>query len=540
MWPSIRKFLNVPDHLTGKNTAIAVIDVIFPHHPDISSNNRRNVYHVNTSEPKAEPLRLTANKGPWNTGLHGLWTASAAGGSGQLSGGNYSGAAPEAELFLIEAGLYINTDDMEVKFCEALNWLKKNYRKFNIRGTVLTISALRDSGLLPWQADPIRVLCEELTHEGLLVISASGNTIELTCNGPASSPSVLSVGGLIVPKDGMIKHTKPYHGCRGVTFEGKGVPEILAPAENVVLPMPFQSEEERMSHATAPFDVLPKEYARNEGTSFAGPIILGAAACIWQAHPEWSAHQVKTAILESSFHYPAWQELQAGLIDVSAAVDYEPSHAEDQLGSPFSHWQSWKRKIPADRLEALRSQHEETIVRVLLSFLFETISEQYALPIQDLLVHPSWRIRTATVALLASHPAAVRKDDLRKLLTDDSRYVKMGALYTLGNCADLWEPLSGDLISLFSDPDSDIKFCALKIASKIKNRRFIEPLISGLEHDARNQNVAAFGARVIALKAITGIHFPETGWREGDCPYSDRTTDVRLSICQKWQEWKKS
>jgi serine protease AprX len=540
VWPSIRSFLNVPEHLTGRNTAIAVIDVLFPRHPDISSNRQRNVYIVKTSEPNAEPARLSANEGPWAGGLHGLWTAAAAGGSGQLSNGRYSGMAPESEFFLIEAGLYSDTCDMEAKFCDALRWLKKNWRKYNIRGTVLTISSLRDSGLLPWQADPIRVLCEELTCDGHLVVSASGNTIELTCNGPASSPSVLSVGGIVVPEHGRLEHAGAYHGCRGVTFEGKWVPEILAPAANIVLPMPFLSEEDRMRHATAPSDELPAGYARNEGTSFAAPIILGAAACIWQAHPEWSAHQVKRAIIAGSRRYPATQELKAGVIDVSAAVLCN-SHLEEELSrSPFPQWQSGKQKPPTERLEALRRSDEETIIEALLSFIHDPITNQCDLHMQKLISSPSSRVRTAAAILLASNPSRVQIGDLYILLNDADRYVRMGALYALDQCPDLWGALSAQLIRLLADTDYDIKFCALKLASRIKNPSFIESLIKGLEQDARERNVSSFGARVAALKAITGRHFPETGWREGECWYSERSTQVRLGVARSWLEWHKS
>lgn len=129
--------------------------------------------------------------------------------------------------------------------------------------------------------------CEELAAEGLLVVVALGNAKELTCSGPASSPTVLSVGGVTLPQNqnAIIQ----YHGCQGVTFEGKRIPDILAPAENVVLPYPFQSTDEYQKHYTASLDHLPSGYARIEGTSYAAPIVLGCAACISQANPEWTA-----------------------------------------------------------------------------------------------------------------------------------------------------------------------------------------------------------------------------------------------------------
>lgn len=300
-WTSIRDFLQIPSALTGKNINIAVVDAGFPDHPDITSNDRRQTYLIQTSETHPEPVLFYSNSGPWNKRLHGLLTASAAAGSGALSSAKYTGAAPEANLYLIETGTFISLEDIETKFSAALIWLFNNWRTYHIRGVVLTVGSTRnETGQLPWQVDPINALCEKLVSEGLLVVVASGNTVELTCNGPASSPSVLSVGGVIIPEDTEIQQTLPYHGCRGTTFDGKWIPDILAPAENLVLPMPFQSSEEFNKHFTASIDNLPEGYARTEGTSFSGPIILGCAACIWQANPDWTANQVRSAIVQSA------------------------------------------------------------------------------------------------------------------------------------------------------------------------------------------------------------------------------------------------
>lgn len=241
-WPTIREVLRIPVNLTGKGVNIAIIDSSFANHPDIAPDENRSTYIVKTSEHLAQPLLMHSNGGPWTKGLHGLSCAAAAAGSGELSGGSYTGAAPAANLYLLETGPFYTSDDLEMKFVRALEWLKKSWQLYNIRGVVLTVTASRDTGLLPWQADPVRVKCEELIAEGLLIVSSSGNTKDLTCNGPSASPSVLSVGGIVVPQEADFQDSLPYHGCRGMTFEGKWVPEILAPAENIVLPTPFNQK----------------------------------------------------------------------------------------------------------------------------------------------------------------------------------------------------------------------------------------------------------------------------------------------------------
>lgn len=534
-WSSIREFLRIPQELTGKDVGIAIVDGSFPNHPDIATNVRRNSYLVKTSESNPHPALHLENDGPWNRGLHGLWAAAAAAGSGHLSHERYAGAAPDADLYLLETGRFNTVEEIENKFVGALDWLALNWRQYNIRGVVLTIGATRDSGLLPWQADPIRIRCEKLSSDGLLVIAASGNTMELTCSGPASSPSVLSVGGVIIPEEAIINQTKPYHGCRGMTFEGKWVPEILAPAENLVLPMPFQTMEERQSHYTAPNDNLPEDYARTEGTSFAGPILLGCAACIWQAKPNWTADQVKTAITSSSIKNEMWDELNSGLVNVAAAVEVVPPSRNSI--KPYSVWNNWKNKEQSMRLETMKDHDEKVITSVVLSFYEEPLSDGIAEHMHSLLNHKSNKIRTAAITVLGSH-SNLSSSELRRFLFDECSYVRMASLFALNNCPELWHELTNEIIKLFQDPDLNLRYCSINLASTIKNQVFIEPLISGLVEDAISQRVSIFGARCYALEAITGIAFdPMPEWREGQCFYSARSKQSRLHIAQNWAQW---
>ncbi|MFD0713094.1 S8 family serine peptidase [Paenibacillus sp. GCM10027626] len=537
MWPSIREFLRIPEELTGKNVGIAVVDGRFPNHPDIAANACRNTYIVKTSESNPHPMIMEMDNMPWNGGVHGLWTAAAAAGSGQLSQGHYAGAAPDANLFLLETGSFITVEEIESKFVAALKWLRKSWRRYNIRGVVLTVASTRDTGLLPWQADPIRILCEQLVHDGLLVVVASGNTIDLTCSGPASSPSVLSVGGVIMPKHLDIYDAKPYHGCRGKTFEGKNIPEILAPAENVVLPMTFQSQEERQNHATAAYDHLPEGYARTEGTSFAAPIILGCAACVWEAHPDWTASQIKSAILDSSIKSDAWKELNAGLIDVASAMNSTPSRDNSDL--PYATWNGWKSKKETVRLKALQERDEELVTSVLLSFCDDVRSSEIEEHVRVLLDHQSDKIRTAVITTLAFNPDTITSDDLRHLLRANSSYLRMGALFALRRCPSLWDEFTDEVSRLFTDPDLNLRYCAIELAAVINKQCFIEPLISGLYEDAQFQRVSIFGTRCNALEILTGIAFdPVPEWLEGQCWYSDRSTQARLHIAQKWGQWR--
>ena len=73
----------------------------------------------------------------------------------------------------------------------------------------------------------------------------------------------------------------------------------------------------------------PDRYAAGSGTSFATPLVSGAAALVKQAHPKFTPAQIKSALVNSASQVvtadeqgdPAGvQQLGAGLLDVGAAV----------------------------------------------------------------------------------------------------------------------------------------------------------------------------------------------------------------------------
>ncbi|MGM0878967.1 MAG: S8 family serine peptidase [Bacillota bacterium] len=370
-WTAIRDFLDIPKSFTGKGVTIAIVDGGFYSHPDIISNQSRNTFLVKTHTTNLLPIKLTDER-QLNSGLHGLFTAFAAGGSGLLSNGKYSGIAPEADMYLIEAGKLNTPEDVEKNIGNALVWVKENARKYGIRGVVLTVVGQRDTGLLPWQADPLRILCEELVHEGILVVVASGNINELTSSS-VISPSVLSVGGVVIPEYGKKEDTEAFLGSKGLTFDGKWNPDILAPAKNVVLPFPFKSEKERLNHYTVMNDNLPPNYARQWGTSYAAPIMLGLAACIWQKRPNWSAEQVKSALVSSSTSNRKWESLKAGLASKEAlTVNFQQSNDTTIGNSMYLRWKHWKERPLPEKLEKISLDHHE-VIDVVLSFLPEKV-----------------------------------------------------------------------------------------------------------------------------------------------------------------------
>jgi serine protease AprX len=538
IWPTLRDFLRIPAELTGKGIRIAVLDGDFPNHPDITTNERRTVYKVMVMDSEPQPRIFEAKLGPWKEGAHGLWATTAAAGSGAESQGLYKGVAPEADLFLIAEyfpGQSQDPEGREAAYIKTLEWVRNNWQKYEIRAVVTARQGPMDSGLLPWQTDPIRILCEEMTDEGLLVMAGSGNTFDYTARvTAAAAPSVLSVGGIAIPPDGNPDHAGIFQGCRGTTFEGKWVPEILGTAENVVLPHGLDVD----NHYYGKIDNLPRRYARLYGTSYSGPVVLGAAACLWQAHSGWTASEMKTALIASSLKKPQWSELRAGLVSVQDALAVEPREdAGRQATSPYMVWSLCRKRSLEDRIDQMSNGDSDKVKEVVLSFVGDALSEKVIEPIRSQVKHPDPHVRTAALCALASRPALISPDDIKRALQDSSPNVRMAAIHLLRSRSDLWPGCAMLLARLFDDTSLEIRVWSLDLARKMGYPDLVENIVANLEEDARLGRISNFATRIAALEAITGQKMGDTGFMHGQPMHIDEARASRMDLAHKWEDW---
>ena len=541
MWPTLRDFLSVPDELTGKGVRIAVVDGDFPSHPDITTNEQRTTYKVMVMESEPQPKVFEAEPGPWRGGAHGLWAAAAAAGSGAESQGLYRGVAPEADLFLVAEyfpGQSQNPEGRYEAHLKALEWVRDNWSKYEIRAVLSAKKLGVDSSLLPWQTDSTRILCEEIAAAGVLVMAGSGNTSDRTAGvSEPAAPSVLSVGGIAISPDGDLDRADMFPGSRGTTFEGKWIPEILAPAENIVLP--YGTDEEIENHFYGKTDNLPRRYARTLATSFSGPIVLGAAACVWQAHPGRTAVEMKTTLIASALKRPQWSDLRAGLVSVEGALAMEAAeHPSESVTSPYQIWSAWRKSSVEYRMDQLGADDSEQVKDVILSFVGDALPEAAVKQVSKCLIHPEPEVRAATVCALASKTSEVNSDYIKEGCRDVSPIVRSAAVHLLQNCPDLWSECSASLSVLFNDPSLDVRYVSIRLANRMAHPRFAEAIVSGLEEDARMDRIGLFAARRDALEAITGhrlpLKYPDL---HGVRYYSDALRDARMDLASRWEDW---
>ena len=117
------------------------------------------------------------------------------------------------------------------------------------------------------------VLCKSVGNEGPSVGSLSA---------PADAFDILSVGN--VDGNGVIQTSS----SRGPTYDGRIKPEVCARGTAVTTAFPSPT--------------VFNMYTTGNGTSFATPLVAGAACLVVQAHPDWMPSEVREALKASGNH----------------------------------------------------------------------------------------------------------------------------------------------------------------------------------------------------------------------------------------------
>jgi serine protease AprX len=116
---------------------------------------------------------------------------------------------------------------------------------------------------------------------------------------PADQKGVLTVGA--VWADGSLVQFS----ARGPTFDGRIKPEVLAPGVKIYVAK------------------APNSYVLSNGTSYSAPYVAGVAALIMQAHPDWTNHQVKEALMKTALNSTSPDVNRGwGVIQGLAALNY--------------------------------------------------------------------------------------------------------------------------------------------------------------------------------------------------------------------------
>ncbi|MGC0333749.1 subtilisin family serine protease [Streptomyces sp. SAI-170] len=273
--------------LDGTGTKVAVLDTgVDADHPDLTER-----------VAAAHDFTGSASGSEDHVG-HGTHVASTVGGSGAASDGRNKGVAPGTSLLVGKV-----LDDYG---SGQSSWIIAGMQWAVDQGADVASMSL-GSSVIGACDDPMAQAARELgsSTRTLFVVAAgnSGPGTE-TVSSPGCVPEVLTVGA--VDRDDT---TAPFSSRGPVAVTHTLKPEIAAPGVAV-------------SAARAGGRGV-YAYTGMSGTSMATPHVAGAAAIVRQAHPDWTAQQVKAALVGSARtggEVADAGEAGAGVLDVAAAA----------------------------------------------------------------------------------------------------------------------------------------------------------------------------------------------------------------------------
>lgn len=248
--------------LSGEGVGIAVLDTgMDAIHPDLKD---RVCYFYDFINHKAEC---------YDDNGHGTHIAGIICGNGLNCQKKYEGIAPAVHLIILKVLDYKGNGSTDYVI-SALNFIKKNHQKYNIR--IINFSI----GYLPWanisEQKKLVKLLEELWDLGIVVVTAAGNNgpNENTITVPGISRRLLTVGA--------IDHPFFRYSGNGPTSCCITKPEILAPGTKII--------STKNDH---------KGYFVKTGTSMATPVVCGAIALLLEKNPFLSPEAVKLLLYET-------------------------------------------------------------------------------------------------------------------------------------------------------------------------------------------------------------------------------------------------
>jgi serine protease AprX len=302
LWPQVVNLTGLPKAKTPKKpVAIAVVDT------GVDKDRKQDFGGRVVQSVELASLPPVRGSATDHSG-HGTIVAGIAAGSGA-----YPGAAPNANIVSLrvmnEEGKAIASDVIA-----AAEWIFDNRASHDIRVANFSLrSPYPNFGL----HDPLNEAVRRLWLTGTVVVAAAGNGGPgRMLYAPASDPFVITVGaldpaGTAAAGDDFEAPWTSY----GYTAEGFAKPELAAPGRRMVGPI---SSGSRLA-AAFPDRVVRPGYMWMSGTSFAAPVVAGAAAQLIARHPSWTPDQVKGALMLTARALPGASPMAAGVGEVDVA-----------------------------------------------------------------------------------------------------------------------------------------------------------------------------------------------------------------------------
>lgn len=273
---------------TGKGVTVAVLDTgIDDTHPDVQGH----ISPDSTSFVPGEEV-FTDQHG------HGTHVASTVAGTGAASGGVNRGVADGATLLIGKVLGGPDGSGQDSWIIEAMEWAGK-------RAPIVSMSlgSYEASDGKDLMSEALNNIAEETG--ALFVVAAGNNGAPETVGSPGAAADALTVGSVDDPSGAL-----SYFSSQGpLSRSGAMKPDLTGPGNDVTAARSADSAGEG-------------SYITMSGTSMATPHVAGAAAIVKQQHPDYTAAQLRAALVSTTTDvgYTPYQG-GTGVVDVANALD---------------------------------------------------------------------------------------------------------------------------------------------------------------------------------------------------------------------------
>ncbi|GAA1959384.1 S8 family serine peptidase [Microbacterium deminutum] len=273
---------------TGAGVTVAVLDTgIDDTHPDLQG-------HIASDSKSFVPGEDVY------TDIHGHGThvASTVAGTGAASGGKNRGVADGATLLIGKVLGGADGTGQDSWIIEGMEWAGRH-------APIVSMS-LGSFGASDGKDIMSEALDKISAETGALFVVAAGNSgAPETVGSPGAAEQALTVGSVDDPSGAL-----SYFSSQGpLSRSGAMKPDLTGPGNNVTA----------ARSADSPGD---GSYVTMSGTSMATPHVAGAAAIVKQKHPEYTAAQLRAALVSTTTDvgYTPYQG-GTGVVNVAAAID---------------------------------------------------------------------------------------------------------------------------------------------------------------------------------------------------------------------------
>jgi serine protease AprX len=255
-----------------------------------------------------------------------------------------------------------NGESLTSDVIAAADWILANKDTYGIKVANFSMAG---SSPTTFQYDPLDKAVERLWFAGVTVVAAAGNfgtgtgPVDMSM-APGNDPFVITVGATDQmqtsdPSD----DTVPSWSAYGHTSDGFAKPDVSAPGRYMIMPVPDGSTILN----TVPDRLVAPGYMWMSGTSFAAPVVAGAAAQILARHPDWTPDEVKGALMLTANYLPNAVDVSAGVGEVDGfaaayGIDGTPPNPNENLdtfvtadpttGQPVFDQAAWSSAVATD------------------------------------------------------------------------------------------------------------------------------------------------------------------------------------------------